>query len=131
MSQDLQLQEVMEEQKLFEEVLLAQARVDSEGGQFTRREMEILLHVTGWKEEDIDIALQIAWCESRFSPYALGDGGQSVGLFQLNYGTWYRYAGFYGAPYHDAVINALVAKKVWEYDRQKYGRPYQWSCYRY
>lgn len=125
-----QLQEVMEEQKRFEEVLLAQARVNAYGGQFTRHEMQTLLEITGWEADDIEIALEIAWCESRFSPYAVGDGGRSVGLFQLNYDTWYRYAGYYGHQYHDAVVNALVAKKVWEYDRQRYGKPHQWSCYR-
>lgn len=124
-----QLSEVMEEQKRFEEVLFAQARVNAYGGQFTRREMEILLEVTGWENKDIETALEIAWCESRFSPYAVGDSGRSVGLFQLNYDTWYRYAGFEGYPYHDAVVNALVAKKVWEYDIQKYGKPHQWHCY--
>ena len=44
-----------------------------------------------FKEEDLETALRISWCESRGKPNAVGvnkDGSKDVGLWQFNDRTW-------------------------------------------
>ena len=60
--------------------------------QLTEGELTAVLQSAGWPEELIPAALSVAWCESKWSPSAIGDSGSSVGLFQLNKQTWFIYA---------------------------------------
>ena len=44
-----------------------------------------------FKQEDLETALRISWCESRGKPNAVGvnkDGSKDVGLWQFNDNTW-------------------------------------------
>ena len=44
-----------------------------------------------FKQEDLETALRISWCESRGKPTAVGinkDGSKDVGLWQFNDNTW-------------------------------------------
>ena len=44
-----------------------------------------------FKEEDLETALRISWCESRGKPNAVGvnkDGSKDIGLWQFNDRTW-------------------------------------------
>ena len=44
-----------------------------------------------FKQEDLETALRISWCESRGKPNAVGvnkDGSKDVGLWQFNDRTW-------------------------------------------
>lgn len=109
-------------------VTAAAGRVRALGGSLSEAEMRAVLTLAGWPAELHDEALAISWCESRWSPYAVGDGGNSLGLFQLN-GMWFPYAGEDGTRWADPLVNARTAYAVYQYD---IGRGYvpwkQWSC---
>ncbi len=106
----------------------AQERVNRYGGQFTGTEMVSVLIVAGWPHELLEDAMRVAWCESRWSPYARGDGGNSVGIFQLHNG-WFGYAGEDPANWGSAEVNARVAYSVYRYDISRgYTEWKQWSC---
>ncbi len=68
----------------------------------------------------------IAWCESRWRADAVGDGGNSVGMFQVWTG-WFRAAGENLDHWSDPVVNARVAKYVREV-RGHFGGRGGWSC---
>jgi hypothetical protein len=106
----------------------ATRRTAAEGGQLTRAEMLAVLEVAGWPEELREQAMAVAWCESRWSPWALGDGGSSRGLMQLWLG-WFAWAGEDPTRWMDPVVNARVALRVVERDLAL-GRDAwaQWSC---
>jgi hypothetical protein len=80
---------------------------------------------------DPQVMLAVAACESVFDPYAVGDQGNSLGLFQLHrFGLrsdFYEWAteqyGYYDVydPYMQA---SYAAYKI----AQGYG--YHWTCYR-
>ena len=107
----------------------ATVRVASQGGQLTEAEMRALLAEAGWPAELIPQALAVSWCESKWSPGAIGDSGRSVGLFQVNAATWFPYAGEDASQWADPLVNARVAWRTYQYD---IGRGYeswrQWSC---
>ena len=107
----------------------ATVRVSSQGGQLTEAEMRALLAEAGWPESLIPQALAVSWCESKWSPGAIGDSGRSVGLFQVNAATWFPYAGEDASQWADPLVNARVAWRTYQYD---IGRGYeswrQWSC---
>lgn len=66
--------------------------------------------------------LAVAWCESQFSPTAIGDG--SHGLFQFLRGTWARTP--YGRKYiYSAWWNSLAAAWLWRADG---GSWREWTC---
>lgn len=110
-------------------VAAATGRVREMGGTLTEAEMRAVLTEAGWPAEWHDDALAIAWCESRWSPYAVGDGGNSRGLFQLNVATWFAYAGEGPEMWADPLTNARVAWAVMGYDAGRgYERWRQWSC---
>lgn len=107
----------------------ATLRVSQHGGQLTEAEVIAVLRAAQWPEGLIPEALAVAWCESRWSPYASGDGGNSLGLFQLNVATWFRYAGEDPALWSDPVVNARVAWATYQYDIGRGYAPWkQWSC---
>ena len=98
-------------------------------GQLSEGEMRDVLAAAGWPAELHDAALRVAWCESKYSPGARGDHGASVGLFQLNLATWFRYAGEDPAQWDDPVVHARVAWATYNYDIGRGSPPWkQWSC---
>ena len=108
----------------------ATARAASVGGSLTEAEMVAVLTEAGWPAELHSQALAVSWCESRWSPYAVGDGGRSLGLFQMQWSGagwrgWFVPAGEDEAMAHDPVVNARTA--WWAYQRSGWG---PWSCAR-
>ena len=107
----------------------ASVRVRALGGTLTEAEAIAVLKVAGWPDALIPQALAVAWCESKWSPYALGDSGRSAGWFQLNIATWFQYAGEDAEHWADPVTNARVALATYRYDIGRGYRPWtQWSC---
>jgi hypothetical protein len=91
-------------------------------------EMEMVLAAAGWPPELVPDAMAVAWCESRFSPGAVGAGGAVLGLFQLWYG-WFPWAGVPVERWADPVANAKVALAVARRDLTIYGTHWhQWQC---
>lgn len=80
--------------------------------------------------------LRIGWCESKWSPGAVGDAGNSLGWLQLNWETWMPYALGIGLispadadAWADPVVNAKVGSGVVRYSLSRGQRPYQqWTC---
>ncbi|GIW17456.1 MAG: hypothetical protein KatS3mg064_0613 [Tepidiforma sp.] len=103
-------------------VAAAVARTRAGGGQLTAGELLELLAWTGWPVELWDEVAAIAWCESRWSPGAVGDGGRSVGLLQLWTG-WFEE----GEEWHDAAVNLRVGLRVYR-ARGRFGGGGGWSC---
>lgn len=100
----------------------ARARVAAHGGQLTRAELDAVLEMAGWPGEARAEAAAVAWCESRWSPGAVGDGGSSLGLFQL-WSGWFGWAGEDAGRWADPVVNARSALAVW----RAYGWA-PWAC---
>ncbi len=110
-------------------VQAATVRAASQGGSLTEAEMVAVLTEAGWPAELHAAALAVSWCESRWSPYAVGDGGRSLGLFQLNQQTWFPYAGEDPAQWADPLVNARTAWATYQYDIGRGYAPWkQWSC---
>ena len=75
---------------------------------------------------DPDQLLRVAWCESRYNPYAVNARSGAAGLFQFMPATWAANsvrAGFGGASVFDAVANANTAAYMF-----RNGQAAQWSC---
>jgi hypothetical protein len=104
----------------------ATMRVNAVGGQLDEREMLAILELAGWREELIPEAMSVAWCESKWSPWAVGDGGSSLGLFQL-WNGWFAAFGFPAEVWSNPVANATVARLVLE-RRGRWGGGGGWSC---
>lgn len=104
------------------------AAVQAQGGSLTEAEMLAVLREAGWPTELHSQALAVAWCESKWSPYAMGDGGVSLGLFQMGiarpgWNGWFRYFGVDESLAYDPVTNATVARLA--YAQSGWG---PWSC---
>lgn len=70
--------------------------------------------------------LRVAWCESRYNPYAVNARSGAAGLFQFMPATWAANsvrAGYAGASVFDAVASANVAAYMFGN-----GQAAQWSC---
>jgi hypothetical protein len=111
-------------------VQAATVRAAAYGGSLSEAEMVAVLYSAGWPEELHRRALEVSYCESRWSPYAVGDGGRSLGLFQMQWSGagwrgWFIPAGEDEAMAHDPVVNARTA--WWAYQRSGWG---PWSCAR-
>jgi hypothetical protein len=78
----------------------------------------------GWRSD----LKSIAACESEWSPGAIGDSGNSLGLHQMNR-TWFAYGGLDAEQWADPVINTRAALAAAQYDVAR-GYPVwrQWSC---
>lgn len=104
------------------------APVQSAGGALSEDSLRAVLTEAGWPVELHDQAMAIIHCESRGRPDAVGDGGNSLGMFQLN-GMWFGYAGEDRSQWADPLVNARTAWATYNYD---IGRGYvpwkQWSC---
>jgi hypothetical protein len=68
----------------------------------------------------------IAWCESRWRRDAVGDGGSSLGMWQLWRG-WFDRAGIDLTYWADPVANARVAIYVRQ-SRGRFGGGGGWTC---
>jgi hypothetical protein len=79
---------------------------------------------------------RIAWCESRWRPDAVGDGGLALGLHQVHWGLWFDWALSLGLVtesertlWADAVVNSKVALGVIRYEQQRGQRIFgNWTC---
>ena len=78
-----------------------------------------------------DAAVQVAWCESRWKPWARNRHSTATGLFQYLYGTWHAEAHYWGwdelsDPSHrlDPVLMTNLTYKVVERDNGWR----QWQC---
>lgn len=91
-------------------------------------ELKHVLRLAEWPENRIDGAISIVWCESRNNTQAVGDNGQSLGMFQLNT-MWWAYAGEDISHWDDPVVNARVALAVYGY-LGRWGGGGGWSCAR-
>lgn len=106
----------------------AQRRVDAHGGSLTAAELQSLLELAGWPQELIPQAMAVSWCESRWSPYAVGDSGASLGLFQL-WGGWLAWAGYEVEQFSDIHVHAAAALRVVQRDIALGRDPWtQWTC---
>lgn len=103
-------------------VAVAVARTRAHGGALTAGEMLLLLAWTGWPLEWWEEAGVIGWCESQWSPAAVGDGGQSLGLMQLWVG-WFTV----GEDPFDPVTNLRVGLRV-RTIRGRFGGNGGWTC---
>lgn len=104
----------------------ATGRVQALGGSLSEAEMDALLEVTGWPVEWREEAKAIAWCESRYRPGAVGDGGNSLGLMQL-WAGWFAPAGYSVEQAYDPTVNSHTALYV-RTTRGRWGGGGGWSC---
>ena len=102
------------------------AAVHAATGTLSETELRAILTEAGWPAEWHDDALAIAWCESHWSPYAVGDGGNSLGAWQLWRG-WFGPAGYSVDQAFDPLTNARVALYVRQV-RGRFGGAGGWSC---
>ncbi len=101
-------------------------------GQLSESESKYLLHWTGWPAEIIDEAVQVMTCESRRVPDRIGDSGDSVGLYQIQWtpATWkgWKYAegmeAIQSKTIDNIVTNSMAALVIY----QKYGGWREWTC---
>jgi len=88
-------------------------------------EQVILSAAAAWGADPNQL-LRVAWCESRYNPYALNARSGAAGLFQFMPATWAANsvrAGYAGASVFDAVANANTAAYMF-----RNGQAAQWSC---
>jgi hypothetical protein len=107
-------------------VQAATVRAAAQGGSLSEAEVIAVLREAGAPEGWISPLLTIAFCESRWSPYAVGDGGNSLGMFQLWYG-WARPMGYAPDDLYDPVKAARTALYVREV-RGRFGGGGGWTC---
>ena len=74
---------------------------------------------------DAELLLAVAWCESKYDPYAIGDRGLSLGLFQLH-----RY-GLQGDFWRQGYTDVWSAEQQADYAAWQFslGNAGHWSCY--
>jgi hypothetical protein len=104
----------------------ATGRVRELGGSLTEAEVRAVLTEAGSPAEWIDDLVAISWCESKHSPSAIGDAGNSLGEWQL-WGPWFAAAGEDPSKWSDPVVNARVAIYVRQV-RGRFGGGGGWSC---
>lgn len=105
--------------------------------QLSREELERVYELAGvpveWREEASAVAcghgnVRFPSGESNCRPMAVGDAGNSLGLFQLNAETWAPYCGVAADELFDPVINARCAVSILRYEeRRGYDRWSNWT----
>lgn len=104
------------------------APVQAAQGALTEGEMDSYLLAAGVPLEWWADFKAIAHCESRWRPEAIGDGGNSIGLMQLNR-MWFAYAGTDVEKWDDPLVNIQTAWATFNYDIGRGYEPWtQWSC---
>ena len=105
-------------------VIQATPSVEAASGpsQLTTEQLTQVLIETEWPPDWIPGGLAIAWCESKFSSYAQGDSGSSLGIFQL-WDGWFRE----GEDPFNPHTNATVALRVRQ-TRGRFGGSGGWAC---
>lgn len=98
------------------------ARASAVGGSLSEAEFRAVLALAETPAEWVEPMVVIAWCESRFSPYAIGDSGSSLGIMQL-WSGWFAD----GEAHFDPLTNVRVALRVRE-TRGRFGGQGGWSC---
>lgn len=102
--------------------------------QLTEAEVRQVLADAGTPIEWVDALVRISWCESRWSPGALGDSGNSVGMWQIGrsrpgWQGWFLYFGEDESRALDPHVNARVAVAIARYSVTRGQSPFaQWSC---
>ena len=90
-------------------------------------ERRTLLRMGGWREDLIEAAYQVVKCESEWNSYV--ENGPYKGLFQLELGTWFRYANEDSSQWNDPLVNIRTGWKVYLYDEMRGNPPFfQWQC---
>lgn len=79
----------------------------------------------GFSGDDIYVAIGVAMAESSGDPNAVGDGGDSIGLWQINRPAWPNLGSV--AELKDPANNARAAKHVHDHGRRGWG---EWTTYR-
>lgn len=79
--------------------------------------------LAGFTGKNLDIAVAVARAESGFDADAVGDGGNSIGLWQIHLPSWPR---FKGQHLKNPLVNAQAARIVASTGR-KWGH---WTTYR-
>lgn len=103
-------------------VVAAEHMESSWPAQLSRDDLERVYDLAGVPVEWRESLARIAWCESKWSPGAVGDAGNSLGLHQMWFG-WARD----GEDLMDPVVNARVAVRVRE-GRGRFGGGGGWTC---
>jgi len=107
-------------------VAAAVGRVRALGGTLAPDEALAVVVVAGVPDEWHADFLAIGRCESSLSPYAVGDGGASLGWLQL-WSGWYAAAGEDASQWADPVVSARTALYVRKV-RGRFGGGGGWSC---
>ena len=95
--------------------------------QLTEIQIEAILTESGWPLELLWEAKSVAKGESNWRPTAIGDGGNSLGLFQLWTG-WFGYCKEEIAHWMNPLVNSRVAWCVYNYDINRGQEPWsQWT----
>ena len=96
------------------------------GDSLTESALRGVLAEAGAPADWVEPLLAIAWCESRYSPYAIGDSGNSLGIWQLWRG-WAAPMGYTPDDLHDplkAAKTAIYVRTV----RGRFAGGGGWSC---
>jgi hypothetical protein len=93
--------------------------------QLSEEQIRSVLVQVGTPAEWIEPFIKIGWCESRFSPEAIGDNGNSFGWLQL-WNGWFPAAGFLPGQYKDPFVTARVGLFVRE-TRGRFGGAGGWA----
>ena len=90
--------------------------------QLNESEARLVLLAAGWDLAVHDQAIDVLYCESSGFPARVGDGGNSLGLFQIQWTptTWpgWRHApgfeSFHNVNLVNPIDNALIARLIYE-----------------
>ena len=81
------------------------------GEQLTTQEAKYVLAVAGWPQSTHADALEVVWCESRRIPPRIGDNGNSVGLFQIQW-TPESWVGWRSYPPMESLRNKDISNPI-------------------
>lgn len=92
--------------------------------QFTEAQMRALAAQAGFSEEGMPALLTVTWCESRWSPGAVGRSAGEAGLAQIHPVNWGRFDQFPSPDPWNPLQNLIVA-----YQMSQGGTNYwAWTC---
>ena len=96
----------------------------TESTRLNEQEMRWVLDRAGWSGQELEEALAVSWCESRWQPAARN--GVMLGLFQM-WDGWWTWSGWDISSWADPVANAALARKVYMH-RGRWGGGGGWAC---